>query len=365
MYKNRKIVALFFFVVISVCCRGQNDSVSSKEKWRLDSNYVVSYPDKLVIGLFQSWRYYDLLFVQTLTPDTSGQSAFNYIARGNNSTGISFAYDKISFALSSSVEATETDIARKGVSDTKNLSFSINSKKYRLEAAYRKYTGFYDNYTSRRDTNFITDTSAFYQLPGMYSKAFRLKGFYFFNKKKRFSYGAAFNNTARQLKTAGSFLLISNLYKFTVNSDTTFIPTGASSYYPQWENWNHFKTLGLSVNLGYSFNLIMFKRLFANITGTLGLELQQRTYSTNDRISSKSDMNFGWSAGDLRGSLGYNGEKFYVMLSYIGDFSVYKLNKFQIDTRLHSGVFTFGYRFNKKEGKAIRWLKNNKIYRML
>lgn len=362
----KKILILFLF---SFCFVGisfaNTDSIPDKKKWKLDSNYVVSYSEKLVIGIFQSWRYYDLLFAQTLTTDSAGHSSMNYIARGNNSTGISFAYDKISFSLASSVEATESDVLRKGISKTKNLSFSINSKRYRLEAAYRKYTGFYDNYTGSRDTNFVIDSSAFYQNPTMYSKAFRLKGFYFFNKKQRFSYGAAFNNTARQLKTAGSFLLISNAYGFSLGSDTSFLAPGTSPSYPQWESWNKFKTLGLSCNLGYTVNLILFKRLFANFTGTLGLELQNLQYSTADGISNRNDWKFGWSAGDLRGSIGYNGEKIYIMLSYIGDFSVYKLNKIQIDTRLHAGMFSFGYRFKMKESKPIKWLKSNKFYKML
>lgn len=360
----RKHIIFFLTLTSSIFSFAQTDSVPSKKVWKLDTNYVVSYPEKLVVGLFQSWRYYDLLFIQSLSTDSLGRSRMNYIARGNNSTGISFAYDKISFALSSSVQATETDIVRKGVSKTKNLSFAINSKRYRLEAAFRKYQGFYDNYTALRDSTF-SDTSNYYQKPEMYSKAFRLKGFYFFNKKRRFSYGAAFNNTARQLKTAGSFLLVSNLYSFSLASDSSFLSPSASPYYQPWENWNRFKTIGLSANFGYTFNLVFFKRLFANLTGTLGVELQNRQYATLNNTQQKQDWKFGVSAGDLRGSIGYNAERIYVMLTYIGDFSVYKLEQLEIDTRLHAGMFSFGYRFKMKESKPIKWLKNNRIYRML
>jgi len=358
---------LFIFILLTSVnlSLASTDSIPEKKKWKLDSNYVVSYSEKLIIGAYQSWRFYDLLFAQGNVIDSSGYSSMNYIARGNNSSGLSFAWDKISFSLGTSVEATESDILRKGISKTKNLSFAINSKRYRLEAAYRKYVGFYDNYSGRRDTNFITDTSVFYQNPTMFSKAFRLKGFYFFNKKQRFSYGAAFNNSARQLKSAGSFLLVSNAYSFSIGSDTSLIAPNTSSFYPQWENWNKFKTLGLSFNLGYTLNIVLFKKLFANATGTLGLELQNHQYSTSDGISQRNQWKFGWSAGDLRGSIGYNGEKIYVMLSYIGDISVYKLDHLQIDTRLHAGMFSFGYRFKMKENKVTKGLKENKIYKML
>jgi len=363
----KKFILLFIYVQIALplFAHVSNDSISNKSKWKLDSNYVVSYPEKFIFGAFQSWRYYDLLISQSFVSDSLGVSKMNFIARGNNSTGFSFAYDKISFSIGTSVKATETDVLRKGISKTKNLSFAINSKRYRLEVAFRKYTGFYDNYTGIRDTNFITDTSSFFQNPTMFSKAFRLKGFYFFNKKQRFSYGAAFNNSARQLKTAGSFLIVSNAYSFLIGSDTTFLANGTSYYFPQWENWNKLKTLGLSCNLGYTFNLVLFKKLFANFTGTLGLELQNLQYSTSDGLSSNNLWKFGWSAGDLRGSIGYNAERIYVMLSYIGDFSVYKLDKIQVDTRLHAGMFSLGYRFKLKENKFTTYIKNNKFYKIL
>jgi hypothetical protein len=361
---KRYFLLIFIFFTTITFSFAYTDSIPEKKKWRLDSNYVANYSEKLVIGIYQSWRYYDLLMTQSLTTDSTGISQMNYIARGNNSSGLSFAYDKISFSLSTSVEATEIDIFRKGISQTRNLSVAINSKRYRLEMAYRKYTGFYDDYYSKRDTAF-TDTSAYYQIPTMFSKAYRLKGFYFFNKKQRFSYGAAFNNTARQLKTAGSFLLVSNLYTFSLATDSSFLAPGTAPFYPQWENWNKFKTFGFSANFGYTFNLVFLKKLFVNLTGTLGAELQSRQYSTLGNTSQKQDWKFGVSAGDLRGSIGFNSDRIYIMLSYIGDFSVYKLDKLEIYTRLHAGMFSFGYRFKMKESKPIKWLKNNKIYRML
>ncbi len=364
-FMNRIIFIFIFFILISNPVMAEKDSLKQKEKWRLDSNYVISYPEKLIVGVFQSWRYYDLLINQGFQEDSLRLSSVNYIARGNNSTGIDFAYDKIAFSLSSSVDATESDVERKGISKTKNLSFSLNSKRYRLEAAYRKYTGFYDNFSNLRDSSFSIDSSVYFQKPDMYSKAFRLKGFYFFNKKQRFSYGAAFNNSARQLKTAGSFLLVSNLYKYSISAPNNLIPPIADNYYSNWKNLNYFKTLGASLNFGYTFNLVLFNKLFINLTGTLGLELQKRQYSTSDNLYNENNWDFDWSAGDLRGSIGYNGEKIYIKLSYLGDFSVYKFSNIQIDTRLHAGIFTFGYRFMMKENKVTQWLKGNKIYNLL
>lgn len=359
----KKLIILFGSILLCFQLSfAENDS--TKTKWKIDTNYVTNYPNDFIISLYQSYRFYDLIFTQTFVPDSLGASSFNYIARGNNSSGIGFAWDKIAFALSSSVEVTEKEKLQKGITKATNLSFTINSKKYRLEAAYRKYTGFYDNYTPRHDSTFTTD-SIYHQLSRMNSKAFKLKGFYFFNKKGRFSYGAAFNNSARQLKSAGTFLLATNVYGFSINSDTSILPPNTNLYYPQWEKWNSFKNLGISFNVGYTLNLVILKHLFGNLTGSMGWELQNRKYATSDGSNSVNDWKFGYATGDLRGSIGFNSRRFFFMLTYIGDFSIYNLGKITINSRLHSGAFTIGYRFKMKENKVTSWLRNNKIYKLL
>jgi hypothetical protein len=358
---NFSCLFILFFPVILF---SQTDTAKVSDKWKLDSNYVISYPEKLVLGIFESFRMYDLMFTQKMVSDTGGVSSMNYIARGNSSHGIDFAYDKIAFSLGTSIEATETDIFRKGITKTRNVGFSINSKKYRLEGAYRKYTGFYENNTGKRDTNF-NDSTPYFQMPNMYSRAFRLKGFYFFNKKRRYSYGAAFNNTARQLKTAGTFLFVSNLYKFSLRSDSTWIQANNAFYYPGWEKLNSFITHGLSFNFGYTFNLVVFKRFFAHATGTLGLELQKYNYGSENGSLQKDGWLFGFGSADLRGSIGYNGEKIYAIFSYVGDFNGYDLKELRFDTRLNYFSFNFGYRFKVKENKLTHWLKNNRLYKMI
>jgi len=339
---------------------------SSPSVAQLDSSYVTRYNDRFIFSLYQSWRNFDLLMTQSDVKDSLGHSTLNYIARGNNISGFAIDYDKISFSIGWATPVTESEIKRKGKTSSANFSGAVNARKFRVEMAYRRYRGFYDNYTSKRDSLF-NDSAVYFQQPDMFSRMIKVKGFYFVNKKKRFSYAAAYANTQRQLKTAGSFVFISNFYNYLLKNDSTFIPAASQPYYEEWKNWNRLNVAGLSFNPGYSVNFILFKRIFLNLTASLGVELQYRNYESALDGITKKDWNFAMSSGDLRASFGYNGEKFLIYLFSSGDFTNYYLDKrsLNMQMRLYSGGLTVAYRFKMKENKVTTWLKNNKIYQAL
>ncbi|MFZ5554508.1 MAG: DUF4421 family protein [Bacteroidota bacterium] len=351
---HKKKLAIFFLLL------------TAEVPAQLDSNYVARYNDRFIFSLYQSWRNFDLLMTQDGGGDSTGISQLNYIARGNNNSGFGVDYDKIGFSIGWGTPVTEAEIKRKGKTSTTNFSGAINAKKFRIEMAYRRYRGFYDNYTSKRDTAF-TDTSAYLQQPGMFSRMIKVKGFYFINKKKRFSYAAAYANTQRQLKTAGSFVFISNFYNYLLENESSFIPVQTQPFYGEWKNWNRLNVFGLSFNPGYSVNVVVFKRIFLNLTGSLGVELQYRNYGSDLDETNNKDWNFAMSSGDLRASLGYNGEKFLMYLFTMGDFTNYYLDKktLTLEMRLYSGGLTMAYRFRMKDNKVTTWLKNNRIYKAL
>jgi hypothetical protein len=331
---------------------------------QLDTNYVVSYKHRLAVSLYQSYRYFQLYTTQSMIPDANSISNIDYIARGNNSTGFSIDYDKISFSLGWKTPVEEIDTARKGITSTKNLALSFNARKTRIETSLRKYTGFFDNHTMKYGPEFA-DSVPYFQNSKMSNQVIRVKAIHFFNKKNRFSYGAAYANTQRQLKSAGTFILVGNIYHLQMNSDLPFItPHIPDTFYGSWNDWNKLDVTGFSVCPGYSFNLVIFKRFFGNLTIDWGPELQRRTYGSTDGDPAYKDWKLSMSSADVRFSLGYNGKYFYMYSFFTGDYSVFKNDDLRLDNRLIGGGFTFGYRF-KFENKFTEWLKNNKIYKWI
>lgn len=332
---------------------------------QLDSNYVVSYTDRLVISSYQSYRFFQIPINQTYFANTDSISKMDFIAQGSNSTGIGLDWDKISFSIGWRTIGYEAQEAKKGITKTKNFAFSLNAKKWRIESSYRDYKGFYDRNTPKFDTSF-TETTPYFQNPELRTREFRLKGIYFRNKKNKFSYASAYANTQRQLKSAGTWIWVSNIYRSQFASPTGIINTMiADSLYSHFYDISKINMTGISISPGFSYNLVLFKRLFANLTLDWGIGLQIRTISQQFTSAPFTDFKISATNAGARGSMGYNGDRFFIFIFFIGDYTIVEIDKIRFEQRLAAGGLKLGYRFKFKENKITKAIKNNKFYKML
>lgn len=329
----------------------------------VDTNFVKKYPDRFIVTLSQSYRQYDVRFSQTMFSDTAGIGAPKMIADGNAVTGISIDFDKISFCFGlRSVAPTDTIIARKGKTKYSSYSLSFSFYRFRFESSYRKYNGFYDVKTPIYDTTFKND-GVYFQNPSMTVRSIRLKTLFVFNKRK-FSYSAAYFNTQRQLKTAGSLLGCSNIYDYNFYADTSLIPVAARPFYGAYGLMNQYRVQGISIGPGYSFNLVIFKTLYLNLTLTSGFDFQHRNITTFDNSFSSKMWRVG-AAADFRAALGLNGKRMFFSMTYRVDYNSYVNTGMRIEPRYHSIDFNFGYRFKMRKGRLYRSLNANKWYQLI
>ena len=328
-----------------------------------DTNYVKKYPDRFIVTLSQSYRQYDIRYTQTLFPDTAGFGAPKMIADGNAVTGLSIDFDKISFCFGiRSVPPTDSIVARRGKTKYSSYSLSFSFYRFRFESSYRKYSGFYDVKTPTYDTSFGSH-GIYYQNPSMTVRSLRVKTLFIFNKRK-FSYSAAYFNTQRQLKSAGSWLAVSNIYDYNFTSDTSLIPVASRPFYGAYGLMNQYRVQGISIGPGYSFNLVLFKTLYVNLTLNSGFDFQHRNVKTyNDAYSSKH-----WrvgAAGDFRAAIGLNGKRMFFSITYRVDYNSYVNSGMRIEPRYHSVDFNFGYRFRMRKGRLYKALNENKWYQLI
>jgi len=360
MYHSRSLV-LFLVLVWPFMGNGQDTSVI---RWGYDTNYVKRYNDRLAISLFQSQKSFEFDFTQTLTQDTAGNSALNYIARSNTVSGISVAYDKISFSLGVKTPVAESEVAKKGKTDYIDYSIAFTSSKYRLEAAFKNYEGFFESNTARYDTTF-NDTTPYFQRPDMRSFLMKVKFFWFFNKKRRFSYAASYNNTYRQVKSAGSLFAYSDIFYNRITDPSSFIPPQLYGVYSQYAMLNRIQATGLTLGGGYSLNLVLLRTLYVN--GTLGFagQFYQQQTSSSDGVVNTKVFKAGISSADLRAALGYNAKNFFLSFTFVTELNVYRFLKVSVTNTLFSGLFSLGYRFPFRERKWITKMKGNRYYKML
>ena len=99
----------------------------------IDTNYVKCYPNKLIVGVWQSVRSFDITLAQKMTRD-SGRSTINYIANSNNVTGISLDYDILSASFG--YKSVASGDKRTGNTDYLDFGLTLNTKGLRFENSY-------------------------------------------------------------------------------------------------------------------------------------------------------------------------------------------------------------------------------------
>lgn len=332
-----------------------------------DTAYIQSYNDRFVVGLFQSYRELQYNMFETMDGTDTATFPTNavFVAPSRHASGISFSYDKISFSLSATTPATETEKKKYGATNFFSLGLNFTSGKNRIESAYRKISGFYDKNTAlRSDTTWSDTDSNYFQRPNMTTWVIKVRGFRFFNQK-RFSYGSAYVNNYRQVKTAGSLFLMGDIYYNEIRTNDFYLARKLTPHWNQYADLNFMSFYGASFGAGYSFNLVLWKTLYLNLLADIGLNLQHREFRTLGHAVTGSDWKFGLAQSDLRAALGLNGRYFFWSISIQYDNTAYRWKDFRVNSLQVSTFGNIGYRFKGKDRKWKTWLKNNKIYQWL
>jgi hypothetical protein len=329
----------------------------SQTKW--DTTKYVMYKDRLVVTLFTSWRQFDYSFDQNFTTLDSGKSETHYLADANSVSGFQLDYDKLS--LSISFKSAPSNVAIKGNTVYKNFNFSFGGNKWILETSYRDYKGFYDLNTASYDTSFKRG-NPYFQIPSMQVQQTKAKFMYFANHKN-FAYKSGYSYTCRQLKSAFSWVYGGNIYQSKHSVDSSFFSPVIRKWYDREANLNRLNVVGISAGIGASWNLVLFKRFFSNLTFNLYAEPQWRTYQRTD--GSVSKLCYFSSSGDARFSFGYNGRNFFIALNSFNDFVYLNSTKLNIVSKFISGSFSYGYRFKVKSPKIYDKFKATKLYQLI
>jgi len=354
-WKINKLLFLFLLVVFM--------PVRPLQATDLDSNYVKQYKNRLVIAYYQSYRRYEVNVGQKINTDTLGLTKLKYLSPNNNASGFEINYDKISFSFGWSSSITNEDIVRKGRGNSSAYAFSFTLPIARLETSYRSYTGFYLDNTSSLVKDFTKQTP-YIQKPSMQINSGKIKGLFFLNSKKRFSFMSAYSCTERQLQTAGALFAMGSVQYIGMHSKTSIIPNQSAPYYGRYYyDLNQVNSIGYGFAPGYSFNIVLFKGLFFNGTVALGPELQVKTVSTLSGVS-YTMFNIG-AVSDFRMGFGFNGERWFWIFNALSDNVSVAHNTVKYEAKYISGAATIGYRFKLREGKLISKMKNNEYYKKL
>ena len=351
MNKITTLCLFIFIVVASSPLKAQKD---------YDTNYYRKYPDRLIVAWYQSANNYDIAMNQLMTHADSGKAKMDYIADANAVTGLEFDYDilSVSFGIKSTPPLGST---QKGKTTYTTFDVSLGENKWVLEASYRNYKGFYDKNTGTYDTSYKR-TGIYYQNPSMYNVCYKTKFLYFFNHT-HFSYQSGYSCNYQQRKSAFSWVFVSNLFYNKMGTDSSFAPRLLQNYFGSYNDLNGLHVAGLSAGFGGSWNLVIFKSLFLNLTLLGGIEPQWRNYHHFSNENAK--RTYITVSGDFRASLGFNGKNFFMLLSSSNDVSYINSGQLEVKNKYVSGTFTLGYRFKTKTPAFYKKFQETKLYKFL
>jgi len=210
-----------------------------------------------------------------------------------------------------------------------------------LDANYNQYQNLYYSTGPNRfkiiTPNYNTDLRFF---------NFGINNFFVFRAKK-YSYNAAFNQSAIQLKSGGSFMLI-NFYNYNQSvSGMGLIPSEIFSYYPNLSTLRTNRQITYSLAPGYAYTFV-FKQLYAALNGFIGPGWQLQRYTTSNERRFDSAVGL---FSRFKVNAGINSEYFFAGVYFNSE--MLRSNLKDISTRqnlFNYGLF-LGARFIKSKKK--------------
>lgn len=226
------------------------------------------------------------------------------IMQGNmySNIGIQANYSILSISLSNDVNS----LFHKSISSHKKMGFSFTCARLFVDAYYWNDRG--DTYVRRfGDMNYTHRERELFH--GMNFRAYGVSGLYFFNHRK-FSYGAAYNLSTYQRKSAGSPIVGAMGTFYNADIDFTQLPPSVASENPYPYNSYHFDYNSVTILGGYTYNWVCNKHFLFNITATPGLGV---TFSHKNSTSGSQRLLA--LAGKSGLSLSYTNRQFFASIT--------------------------------------------------
>jgi hypothetical protein len=327
-----------------------------------DTNFYKKYNNRLIVTFYSTQRYYEVGFKQKYFSDSLAKTSTNFKSTAPETFGFGLAYDKLSISYDyRTVQPDDNTLFKTGYNKVNSLALNFGGNRWILENSWRRFRGFYDNNTLQNFAGYDT-TKPYFQNPSMQSSTLRSKIIVFSNHK-RFAYKSAYGNNYRQMRSAATLLIAGNVYYHKLTSDTAFVPFYLREYYGDIAHVNKVNTTGISTCAGFAFNLVIFKRIFFNMTIAFGPDFQWRNSNTFDGQRTKS-MYTTFSA-DSRFALGFNNRNVFITFYSANDINELKSDFWEVKQKYFSGGVNIGYRFRVKDYKPIKRMKEHKLYKMI
>jgi hypothetical protein len=318
---------------------GQQPKVDS-----IQSQYIKNYRDRFFFWPVIKRRR---LAFELENPSAPRLGDLKFLPNNSFSAGVGAHLFDVSFELTAAIPVDEHNQERYGTSQSRDLSAAIAGTNWSIDGVIRRYSGFYlsnpevlpkptEDYPVRPDIT-LSDL-------GVY-------GIYAFNKNK-FSLWSSYSHSERQLKSAGSVLLVGAITSTHLFADSIIVSPKLMRQIEVVTTFADFRTTTLAIGTGYSYTLV-HKKMFFNLSFSLGpahhwIEYQAANNTTHYDIAINSYT-------DSRVAFGLNGDTFFGGISFTNQTMVTKVEELRINTRTMAFRMVVGYRIKERGFMAKTW----------
>jgi len=298
-----------------------------------DTSYIANYSEKFALKLIgvNKFNYFKVR-------DSKANTSARYRPDRKLNLGLGFSYKWFAIDLAFNVGIGEN-------SNFQNSKFldiyaTIFSSKQFISASYQYYYGYQMNKFKGLSDEEFPSTSI---RDDIRTITFGLQYLFAFNYDK-FSLKASFIHNEIQKKSAGSILLGASFNKYTMDADSSVIPTEVKGSFDEKLHLQDLNSTSVSLNFGYMYTFVWKKHFYITASLIPGLGLNLGDYRTEFREPYKTHL---YIALKTMNSIGYNSARIFGGFQFSNDLYKTKIDKqLNVQTGHGKAKIFVGYRFN-------------------
>lgn len=283
-----------------------------------DSSYVRDFTHMLTTRAYFSTKF-NAVFVD----DRKLASHIEYRPNTNVNFGVGASYRAFTLNLGVGVPALNRDDSLRGATKYLDAQGNMYGRRFAINLFAQTYRGYYIDQLSfpgfTVDSGYAAALSNDRLRPDIRQRNFGASVLHIRNNR-RFSYRAAFNQDAWQLKSAGSWLLGGNLVYQGMRAERSVIPDAIDSSWREPLRFRRIDQIELGVMGGYAHTFVVFRRIYFSFTACLGLGVVHSGSSVQDAEGYERRAHWG---GNFRSqgriAFGYNSARTNLGLSYVNE----------------------------------------------
>lgn len=338
-------IILLILCIVSFSFFAESKSITDFLTARKDSNYIENYNNDLIIRLYSGEKTHSIDL-----NDLNSSYHLKYLPNGYFNLGAGVNFRSFGLSLATKIPIFQNSELKHGETTRFGIQSYIYSSKFTVDLLTSFLKGYYLVNSSAHITSFTKDIE--YQRPDISSANIGISVNYIFNNS-HFSYRAAFSDTERQKRNAGSLIAGGSVFSYQTKADSSIVPREISpEHFLKSRDVSKSCVLAFNANLGYAYSLVFLRNGIFTLSYILGTGIQNNTFSgaEDSEIGSwRFSMNH-----SARMGIGYRFNRYYLRIGLIRStqYTNLKYNDLGIGNGTNFMQISLGKRFSIK--KALK-----------